>query len=295
MKTTLSNRTHNNRGLVAYCLPALILVTVFVYVPLINGFSFSMLNWDGLSQHPKFVGAKNFIRLLTDDHFLGSVGYSLLYTAANLIFVNIAALLLAGILTKEVRMGGIARTLFFAPNVISLVVVGMIWLFIFSTVFSGLSNMTGMTWINIDWFASEWSARLALFIVTSWVTTGYLMIIYIAGFNAIDCQLLEAARIDGSSGLNLFFKIKLPLIMPSVVICVFWITLYSLKIFDIPFTVTNGGPFSSTETMPVNIYYTAFTYAQYGYASAKSIVLFAIIMVITLFEVAYLKRKELEG
>lgn len=295
MKRSLLSRTHNNWSLLLYCLPSLVFITVFVYIPLVNGVSFSFLNWDGLSLNPDFIGLKNFTRLFKDRYFMNSVGYSLLYTGCNLLFVNFFALLLAGVLSSSFRFGNVARTLFFAPNVISLIVVGMIWLFIFSSVFSGIAGMTGWDWINIDWFGSAFTSRLALFIVTSWVTTGYLMIIYIAGMNAIDQTVLEAARIDGSSGINLFLKIKLPLIMPSIVICVFWITLYSLKIFDIPFTVTYGGPFSSTETMPVNIYYTAFTYAEYGYASAKSIFLFVIIMMITLVEVAYLKRKELEG
>ena len=267
----------------------------FVYIPLAEGFNIAFYDWDGLSNDAKFVGLQNFIDLFSDRTFGKAVSFSLLYTLVNLIIVNFIALLLAAILSsKKLKVGGIARTLLFSPNVISLVAVGLIWTFIFTQVFASFVSSTGWQWMNIDWFGGATSARIAIYIITGWVTCGYLMTIYIAGFNAIDTSIIEAAQIDGSSGLNLFFLVKFPLIMPSVVICVFWITLYSLKVFDIPFIVTSGGPFNSTTTLPIDIFNTAYMRTQYGYASAKSIVLFFIIMVITFFEVIYLKRAEME-
>ena len=284
-----------NLELLLFSLPAIVFVFIFVHLPLWNGISYSLYDWDGVSNHPVFVGLRNFVDLFHDSFFRGAFGYTLIYTFTNIIFINIIAVFLAELLSsKDLKVGGIMRTVFFAPNVISLVVTAMIWMFIFSTATAGLAKTTGWNFINIDWFGNTFHARLVLFIVTAWVTSGYLMIIYVAGINAIDQSLLEAASIDGCSRLNLFFRIKLPLLMPSVVICVFWITLYSLKSFDLPYVLTGGGPSSTTETLAMNMYSTAYQYSRYGYACAKGIVLFLIIFIITMLELLVLKKKEVE-
>jgi raffinose/stachyose/melibiose transport system permease protein len=293
MKKSTLNR-HNNWELLLFCLPAVLLVCLFFYYPLMSGINIAFFSWNGISNNAKLVGLKNFIDLFQDASFLNSLFFSLLYTTVNLVFVNLFAIFLASLLSGRLKTGGLLRTLFFAPNIVSLVVTGMIWLFIFSTAYQGVVKMINIPALNIDWFGSEEFARLALFIVAGWVTTGYLMVIYLAGLKSIDTEILEAAAMDGCSGIILFFKVKLPLLMPSVVICVFWITLYSLKIFDLPMVMTAGAPYRSTETMPLNIYYSAFTYNQYGYASAKSLVLLAIILMITMVEVFYLKRNTLK-
>jgi len=286
---------HKNLEVLLFSAPALFFITAVVWIPLANGFQFSLFKWDGLSTTAQFVGLKNFFNLTKDRLFLGALSYSLIYTITNVIFINIFALILADLIaSRRLRLGGVARTLFFAPNVISLVVTSMIWMFIFTTAFNNFVKATGWEFMNIDWFGNTNMARLVLFIVTSWVTTGYLMVIYIAGINAIDESLLEAAHIDGCSKLQMFFKIKLPLIMPAIVICVFWMTLYSLKIFDLPYVLTGGGPFNSTETLSMNMYATAYQYIQYGYASAKGIILFFVIFIITIIEISYLKRREIE-
>lgn len=291
----------NNKGLrqnwelILFSLPAILFVFTFVHLPLWNGVSYSLYDWDGVSNHPVFVGFRNFTELFKDSFFKGAFGYTLIYTFTNIIFINIIAMFLAELLSsKELKVGGIMRTVFFAPNVISLVVTAMIWMFIFSTATAGLAKSTGWEAVNIDWFGSTVNARLVLFIVTAWVTSGYLMIIYVAGMNAIDQSLIEAASIDGCNRLNLFFRVKLPLLMPSVVICIFWITLYSLKSFDLPYVLTGGGPSSTTETLAMNMYSTAYQYSRYGYACAKGIVLFLIIFMITMLELVVLKKKEIE-
>jgi raffinose/stachyose/melibiose transport system permease protein len=266
-----------------------------VWVPLINGFQYSFFKWDGISPDKLFVGLKNFTDLVKDKHFLGSLSYSLIYTGTNVVFINIFALFLANLIAaKSLKVGGMVRTLFFAPKVISLIVVAMIWLFIFSNAFANLAEVWNWEFLNIDWFGNRTMARVVMFIVTSWVTTGYLMVIYIAGINAIDDSLIEAAHIDGCRRFQLFFRIKLPLIMPAVVICVFWMTLFSLKTFDLPYVLTGGGPYNSTETLPMNVYATAYEYTKFGSGSAKGITLFFIILIITVVELAYLKKREVE-
>lgn len=283
-----------NAELVLYVAPAFLFMLVLILIPLFRGVQYSLYKWNGISITRTYVGLRNFIQSFDDDKFISSITFTLLYTVVNLVLVNIVALVLANILSMKLRSGGFLRTLFFSPNVISLVVIGMVWLFIFSTIFVSVAKATGLSFLNINWFGEAFWARLALIIVTQWITSGYLMLIYIAGIKSIDVEILEASIIDGSRGLSNFFRIKLPLLMPSVVISVFWITIYSLKLFDLPFVITAGGPYSSTETIPVNIYYSAFSFSRYGYASAKSIILLVLIVIITFLEVSYLKRREIE-
>lgn len=284
-----------NLELILFCLPALAFIMVFVHIPLLNGISYSLYQWDGVSSNAKFVGLANFARLFSDKYFISAAKYSIIYAVTNVVFINIIALFLAEILSsKTLKTGGALRTLFFAPNIISLVVTSMIWMFIFTTAFESFVKATGWSFLNIDWFGKTSTARLVLFIVSAWVTSGYLMIIYTAGLNAIDPSIIEAASIDGCSRFRMFIKIKLPLLMPSVVICVFWMTLYSLKSFDLPFVITGGAPASSTETLPMNIYDTAYKYSEYGYASAKGLVLFLIILCVTILQLTFLKKKEVE-
>lgn len=295
MKAKKKRDGHSNWELLLFCAPAIVMVTVFVYIPLCNGVSYSLYDWDGVSYSPAFVGFGNFIKLLQDKYFMGSVSYSVLYTLTNVVFINAFAIFLAEFLSnKKLKSGGIMRTVFFAPNVVSLVVTAMIWMFIFSTAFASFVKATGWEFLNIDWFGNTLNARIVLFLVTAWVTSGYLMIIYVAGLNAIDESILEAASMDGCSRLRLFLSIKLPLLMPSVVICVFWMTLYSLKGFDLPYVLTGGAPSNTTETLPMNMYATAYQYSQYGYACAKGIVLFLMILAITVIELRTLKKREVE-
>ncbi len=284
-----------NLEMLLFSAPAIIMVVLFVHIPLLNGMGYSLYDWDGVSNDATFVGLGNFIDLLSDEFFLGSIGYSLIYALTNVVFINVFAVFLAEFLSdKKMKIGGIMRTVFFAPNVVSLVVTAMIWMFIFSTAFASFVTATGWEFMNIDWFGNTTNARLVLFIVTSWVTTGYLMIIYVAGLNAIDTSILESASIDGCSRFKMFMSIKLPLLMPSVVICVFWMTLYSLKSFDLPYVLTGGAPSNTTQTLPMNMYATAYQYSQYGYASAKGIVLFLLILVVTVIELKILKKREVQ-
>ncbi len=284
----------SNGELLLFVAPALLFMAVLILYPMATGVQYSLLKWNGISITRTYVGLRNFINSFDDDKFIKSVTFSLVYGAVNLVLVNVIALILANILSRKLKTGGFLRTLFFSPNVISLVVIGMVWLFIFSTIFNSVAKATGLAFLNINWFGDAFWARTAIIIVTQWITSGYLMLIYIAGIRSIDPEILEAATIDGSGGLPHFFRIKLPLLMPSVVISVFWITIYSLKLFDLPFVITAGGPYNSTETIPVNIWYTAFLYSRYGYASAKSVILFLLIVIITFLEVFYLKRREVE-
>lgn len=296
MKSQKEKNRYSNIEMLLFCAPAIIMVALFVYIPLCNGVSYSFYDWDGVSYNPVFVGLGNFAKLLKDKFFLGSVSYSVIYTLTNVVFINVFAIFLAEFLSnKKLKSGGLMRTVFFAPNVVSLVVTAMIWMFIFSTAFASFVKATGWEFLNIDWFGSTLNARIVLFIVTTWVTSGYLMIIYVAGLNAIDESIVEAASMDGCSRIRLFLSIKLPLLMPSVVICVFWITLYSLKGFDLPYVLTGGAPSNTTETLPMNMYATAYQYSQYGYACAKGIVLFLIILVITILELSTLKKREVEN
>ncbi len=217
----------------------------------------------------------------------GVIGFTLLFTILNVTFANILALLLALILDQKLKTKNTLRSIFFLPNVLSLVIVAFVWSFIFNLI---LPKLTG---IQI-WLGSPDLAPFAVIIVTVWQGCGYLMIIYLAGLQTIPQEIIEVSEIDGAGGLQRLFYITLPLLLPSATICIFYSLSSSLKAFDAIYAMTSGGPAYSTTNIVIDIYNNAFLQNRFGYATAKAILLCLIIMLITGIQLNYMKRKEVE-
>ncbi|MCG8514594.1 MAG: sugar ABC transporter permease [Halanaerobiales bacterium] len=233
------------------------------------------------------------LRLLLSENLyaqrleLGVIGFTLFFTVFNVFFSNILALLLALVLDQKMRMRNILRSMFFLPNVISLVIVAYIWSFMFRLIFP---RITGIS----IWLGSPELAKYAVLLVTIWQGCGYLMIIYLAGLQTIPPELIEAAEVDGASWLQKLFRIKLPLLVPSFTICLFYSLAHSLKHFDGIFALTGGGPGYATTNIVIDIYKNAFLQNRYGYATAKAILLCLIIIIITGTQLYLMKKKEVE-
>ncbi len=283
-----------NISMLLFVLPALILVTVFVIWNSGAGFYYALTSWDGLSQDKPFIGLKNFVDAFDNSQFITSLFFTLKYTVLNVLLTNIAGIILSFLLNNRIRFGGLFRTIYFIPNIIALIVTAFTWTFIFNTLFDWLYKNSGLQIFGYDWFGDPNLTFVMILYVGIWISGGYLMIIYLTGLKNINPSLVEAAKIDGASWLSVFFKIQFPLIMPSVVTCVFLMTVGSLKGFDFIFAFTGGGPFGKTQTITVNIYRDAFMGYQAGLAAAKSVILFVIIMIITFIEVFVLKKREVE-
>jgi raffinose/stachyose/melibiose transport system permease protein len=178
--------------------------------------------------------------------------------------------------------------------VIGGLILGFIWRFIFVQGFPAVGKLTGIGFFTLAWLGTPGTGFWGLVIVYIWKTAGYLMVIYIAALMNIDNSLIEAATIDGAPPRKILTRITIPLIVPAVTVCLFLMLSWSFKLFDVVFSLTQGAPYGSTETLALNIYNTAFFYNQYGFGSAKAIFFFILVGIITYTQVTLTKRREVE-
>lgn len=232
----------------------------------------------------KNVGFKNYIRLFHDEKFKEVIGFTLFYTFFNMLLINVIALLLALALDSKIKHKRSLRTMFFLPNVVSLIIVAYIWSFIFREGFGALG------WKN--WLVYENTAPWAIVLTSVWQGVGYIMIIYLAGLQSIPTDILEVASIDGANNWQRFTNITLPLLAPSMTISFFITLTNSLKCFEIMLALTNGA--NKTTSFVLNVYFEAFKQERVGYSTAQAIILLLIIMAISIVQLSIMKKKELQ-
>jgi len=216
----------------------------------------------------------------------GVLGFTLFFTFFNVILANLLAFLLALGLDQKLRARNCLRAIFFLPNVLSLIIVAFIWSFVFRLV---LPAFTGIT----SWFEPD-LAPYTVVIVSVWQSCGYLMIIYLAGLQAIPPEILEVAQIDGARRWQSLRHITLPLLLPAITICLFYSLSNSLKTFEVAMALTNGGPAYVTTPIVLDIYNNAFLQNRFGYGTAKAVFLCLIIMVVTGLQLTIMKKREVE-
>ncbi len=284
-----------NFWLMVFVLPALVLFSIFVVYPFISGVHYSFYDWDGISPEKLYVGMENYKKLFTDKHFLDALWFTVKFTVLTVITQNLGALLIASLLDSVKRFQGFLRGVFFIPNVLSGVIVAFIWGFIFTKVLPAIGEGTGLSFLNVSWFSQSQTAFWSTIIVSFWLGTGYLTVVYLAGLSTVDTNVIESAKLDGVNPVQMLFRIKVPLIWPSIIVGLFLITMNGLKQFEIVFLMTGGGPYRSTETLALLSYNTAYQKNNFGQATAQAIILFALVAVVTSIQLAVLKRKEVEG
>ena len=281
----------------AFVLPILVVFTLVVIVPFVIGIIYSFTNWNGISSEFNFVGIKNFMKAFGDAKFMSSLQLTIVYAIVNVVLVNLIGLGFALLVTSKIKTKLIARGAFFFPNLIGGLILGFTWQFIFSQIMPALNdliNAGGASSVFFNWLTNPTFAFIAICVVSAWSGSGYVMIIYIAALESISDTIIEAAMIDGANKINTFFRIKLPLIMSGVTMSLFITISNSLKIYDLNLSLTKGGPYESTEMATMNIYNEAFGYTNFGFAQAKSIIFFILIMVVTLVQLSITRRKEVE-
>ncbi len=287
------NKKNKGGWYALFTVPLLLVFTIVVIVPFFYGIVYSFFSWDGLPLNPKiFAGLENYIKLFSDMRFLASAGRTTVFTLLSILTVNTLGLFFALVVTSKIRKKNTIRAMLFAPYLIGGLILGYIWKFILGDAFKAIGEMTGLTSIFFNWLLHPQFALVALIVVVTWQMAGYIMIIYITGIQSIPDQVIEAAYIDGANFRQTLFKVKFPLIMQSFTICLFLTLSYCFKIFDVNFSLTGGGPYSSTELFAMNIYNEIFTLNNYGYGQAKAIVFFLIVALVTLIQVSMLKKKE---
>lgn len=291
----LSRKKKQTIETVAFTLPAIILVTIMIYIPFVMSGYYSFTEWNGIAKQSTFIGFDNFTALFQgNSSFLSALIFTGKYTILFMILANVFALALAVILVKKLRTANLLRGIFFVPYIMSMTIVGFIWKFIFSQGFEKLFEMSGIGFLNLSWLGDPNLAFYAVVFVGVWQSVGFYMVLYIAGLQAIPGDVLEAAIVDGANGRAKFFKITLPLLTPSITTCVFMSLTNSLKVFDIILALTKGGPGGATYSVTLDIYREAFQNNNYGVGSAKSLVFFMIILVLTQLVLKVFRNREVE-
>ncbi|WHY01503.1 sugar ABC transporter permease [Neobacillus sp. DY30] len=293
----LNKKKWKDAGLFALFVgPVLLAFTLIVLIPFFTGIYYAFTDWNGITGTVKWVGLDNFKYLFTEDkQFQQSFMLTTKYTFVSIILTNIIGFGLALLVAQRLKTRNLLRTVFFMPNLIGGLILGFIWQFIFVKGFASIGELTGIPLFELAWLGDANTAFWGIVIVSLWQGAGYIMIIYIAALQNVPQELIEAARIDGANRFQILRHITMPLVAPAVTICLFLTTASSFKVFDANLSLTNGGPFKSTEMLALNIYTEAFVNNRYGIGEAKALIFFLVVAAITVLQVTISKKKEVES
>jgi len=276
--------------------PAVLFFVLIIAVPFLLSIYYGFTSWNGVNSTVTWVGFDNYKQVfLEDEGFRNSFGFTARYTVAAVVLTNLVGFALALLVTQKLRTSNVLRTIFFLPNVIGGLLLGFIWSFIFVKGFAAVGDLTNIGFFELPWLGTAGTAFWGIVIVTIWQYAGYLMVIYIAALMNVPSELMEAARIDGATRLQLLRTIIVPMIMPAVTVCLFLTISWSFKVFDLNLSLTKGGPFGSTESVALNIYQEAFRNNRYGIGTAKALIFFVVVAIITTLQVYFTKKREVEA
>ena len=281
-----------------FVLPTLVAFSMFFLIPFLMGIGLSFFKFttvaDMWQSSENFVGIKNYVTAFTTDNdFVNALGFSSMFTLVSIVTVNVFAFILALLLTKEIKGVSVFRSVFFMPNLIGGIVLGYIWKLLINAVLAKLNSMGLTEGSNITSDAAY--GFFGLTVLTNWQLIGYMMIIYIAGLQNIPADLIEAAQIDGASPLRVLFTIKIPMVMPSITICMFLTLANTFKMFDQNLSLTGGGPEKQTQMLALDIFKTFFDRDGWqGVGQAKAVVFFIIVALIAFIQLKITNKKEVE-
>ena len=268
-----------------FLLPTMAAFMIGFVIPFIEGIYLSFCKFTTIKD-AEFVGISNYIDALKDTTFTGSFRFTALFAIVTLVLINVLAFLIALALTQNIKGTNIFRTVFFMPNLIGGIVLGYVWQLIFDAIFARFGLALKL---------SETLGFWGLVILICWQQIGYMMIVYIAGLQAIPGDIMEAAMIDGANRSQRLFRITIPNMMPSITICTFLTITNSFKLFDQNLALTGGEPLHKTEMMALNIYQTFYGRTGYeGVGQAKAVLFFLLVVVIGLLQLRLTREKEVQ-
>ena len=272
-----------------FVLPTLAAFLIGFIWPFIWGIGLSFCKFTTV-KNVEFVGLSNYLNVWKDATFLHAFGFTTVFTIVSTVLINVLAFLLAMLLTRHMRGTNVFRTVFFMPNLIGGVVLGYIW----QILLNGVLSLLEKPLLSLNATYGFWG----IVILMCWQQIGYMMIIYIAGLQNVPPDLIEAARIDGASNSQILFKIKIPMVMPSITICTFLTLTNSFKLFDQNLSLTNGEPAKATQMLALNIYDTFYARsgAQWkGIGQAKAVVFFLAVIALALVQLRFTSSKEVQA
>ncbi|MDD6770054.1 MAG: sugar ABC transporter permease [Inconstantimicrobium porci] len=269
-----------------FVLPTLIAFCIAFLIPFIMGIYLSFTKFNTVTD-AKFIGVKNYVRAFQNADFTNALWFTSKFAVVSVITINIFAFTLAYLLTRKLKGTNIFRTVFFMPNLIGGIVLGYIW----QIILNGILYKLGVN-LTYDPKYGFWG----LIILMNWQLIGYMMIIYIAGIQNIPTDLIEAAQIDGATKFTILRKVIIPLVMPSITICLFLTLSNAFKLFDQNLALTDGAPSNKTAMLALDIYKTFYGRVGWeGVGQAKAVIFFIIVALIMLVQLTITRRKEVEN
>ncbi|MEE0152467.1 MAG: sugar ABC transporter permease [Acetatifactor sp.] len=268
-----------------FVLPTLIAFSFAFIIPFVMGVYLSFCKFKTIT-NAQFVGLDNYIKIFADKDFVNAFGFTLKFSVVSIVTINVFAFILALALTRKIKGTNLFRTVFFMPNLIGGIILGYIWQQMINAVL--LKYETTLV-------ANPTYGFWGLIILMNWQMIGYMMIIYVAGLQNVPTDLIEAAEIDGATSLQTLFKVKIPMVMPSITRCLFLTVSNSFKLFDQNLALTAGAPSKKTAMLALDIYNTFYGRSGFeGVGQAKAVLFFIVVAVIALGQLVLTRRKEVE-
>jgi ABC-type sugar transport system permease subunit len=294
MSVISAPRTVRRKNLAPYLwvLPAVLIYFIFKLAPMIGGFYLALIEWDGI-EPAEFVGLQNFRRMLDDEVIGLALWNNVKYAAGTVVGKTVLSLFLAVLLHQALRGRGFYRTALFMPVVMSFVVVGILWAWLYNAQFglvNSLLSSLGLNFLIPDWLGDPKVALWSLMVVDIWKWYGFHMVIFLAGLQTIPTELYEAARMDGASRVQQFLRITLPLLQPVMLVNVTLSLMGAFNVFDIPYVMTEGGPANSTMVMALHIYVRGFKFYKFGYSAAMSYALLTLVTILAAIQMRLMSR-----
>lgn len=269
-----------------FALPTTAAFVIAFLFPFVMGIYLSFTRFTTISD-AEFVGISNYIEAFTNKDFLNALWFTVKFTFVSVISVNLIAFTLAMLLTRNIKLKNFFRTVFFMPNLIGGIVLGYIW----QLIINGVLERFGVT-ITYDAKYGFWG----LVVLMNWQMIGYMMIIYIAGIGNIPSDLIDAAKVDGADSFEILRHVIIPMVMPSITICLFLTITNSFKLFDANLALTDGAPSRQSAMLALDIYKTFYgSVGSQGVGQAKAVIFFFLLAIISLIQLKFTREREVEA
>ena len=265
---------------IKFVFPMLVLYILFFIFPLLQTIGYSFTDYNGINPRKEFTGLTNYVDVFQDKWFYNSMAFTGKSVLLMILLANVLGFLLALALNTKIRSRNILRAVVFCTFVFNNVTVGFIWQFLLGRFMTDLYPLTGWKVFNIGWLSDNSLVLYSVVFVKLWQSIGYFMVIYLAGLQLLPQDPLEAAVIDGCTGIKMIRYITIPLMKPTAFVCIFLAITESLNMFPLIMSLTNGGPGHASENISLYIYNEAFKSHRMGYASALAVILTIIMTII---------------
>lgn len=274
-------------------IPAVILFALFHTFPALQGMYYSFTNWDGISFTYDFVGLKNYINMFKDENILNAYWFTLKFAVVSTILVNILSLTIAVGLNAKIKGRNFFRGIYFLPNVLGVLIVGYIFNYIFANAVPVIGQALNIDSLSTNILGNESTAWIGIVIVAVWQACAFNVILYLAGLQTVPTELYEASSLDGANKWQQFWKITFPMIAAFFTINMVLAMKNFLMVFDQVISLTGGGPGRATESISVLIYTGGFG-GEFAYQSANAVIYFIMILVISIFQIKVLQKREMD-